>query len=570
MLTEVKESLSKEIGKSCKLEKEKIFQTFSVPKEEFGDLSTNVAFVLAKEQGKNPMEIAQQLKGAIEKNEYVERIETKGPYLNIFLNGKFYSEALKEILKKKEKFGKGKNTKKKMLLEFFHANTHKGVHIGHIRNISLGESLSRVLEFAGNKVTRVNYQGDIGPHVAKCLWGFLNLYNGKAPKEKRGIWLGKVYSEASNKIKDNEELEKQAQEINLKIYAGDKKLSKILRETRQWCLDDFEEFYKEFDVKFDHLYFESQTEKLGKKFVLELLKKGVVKKDDGAIILDFKEEGLGVFILLTREGYPLYSTKDLGLAKLKFDKYKVDQSIHVVGKEQELYFKQLFKTFERIGKAGYKQFEKAAKISHHLIYELVMLPEGKMSSREGTMVLYEDLKQKLLEKVREEIQKRHSDWDESIVEKTAMRITLSAMKFSMVRREPHKQMIFDWDQALSLEGDSGPYIQYVYVRVNGILEKSESKSGASEIEFNTDEKRLIKRLCEFPEIVKKSADSRITHNLADYLLVVAADFNKFYASSPVLKEEGKLRETRLGIVQASGTVIKSGLRLLGIECPEKM
>lgn len=561
-MKEVLNEATKLISKAAGCSLEKASATTEISK--VSDIASTIAFELAKEKKKNPAEIAKEIVKKTGKSKNFSKIDAQGPYINFYFSDGFYADALKKMLK--EKFGKGKKTGKKMMVEYFHANTHKGVHIGHIRTAALGESLSRILEFAGNKVIRANYQGDIGPHVAKCLWGFINLYNEKAPKEKRGVWLGKIYSEASKKIKDDEELEKEVQDINLKLYSGDKKITDMWKKTRQWCLDDFEKFYKEFGIRYDEFYFESQTEKLGKDAALELLKKGIAKKDQGAVIMDLKDDDLAVFILLTKEGYPLYSAKDLGLAKLKFDKYDLDKSIHVVGKEQEFYFKQLFKTFEKAG------MKKAAAASYHLIYELVMLPEGKMSSREGTMVLYEDLKDKLLEISRDEIRKRHDDWDVKKIENTAIKITLAAIKFSMVRRESNRTITFDWDQALSLEGDTGPYLQYAYVRTNGILKKAKYKEKInSKYKFTDNEKKLIKRLYSLPEIVDHSASAFSPHILCEYLLDLATDLNKFYTTSKVITAENKEeRETRLGIVAATNLILANGLNLLGVEAPEAM
>jgi len=537
-------------------------------REGFGDISSRIAFDLASKQKKNPAEIAKVIVDSIDasKSKYFSEIKAVGPYINFYMSDSAYVFVLKKILKDKKKFGKGKKTGKQMMVEYFHANTHKGVHIGHIRNISLGESVCRLLEFSGNKVIRANYQGDIGPHVAKCLWGFINLYHEKAPKENRGVWLGKVYSEASQKVKGNEELEKQVQEINIELYSKEKDIYDIWKKTRGWCLDDFDRFYREFGVKFDELYFESQTEGPGKEISLELLEKGIANKDQGAVIMDLRDDDLGVFVLLTKEGYPLYSAKDLGLAKLKFEKYKLDKSIHVVGKEQEFHFNQLFDTF---AKAGMK---KAAEVSYHLIYELVMLPEGKMSSREGTMVLYGDLKNKLMNITRAEVKKRHGDWSKKQIEETAKKIAFAALKFTMVRRESNRTLIFDWDQALSLEGDSGPYLQYAYVRTNGILKKSDFKMKLSDkYSFNEDEKKLIKELSLFPETALKSASSLAPNTLCAYLLGVASDLNRFYVASPVLKAEKKEeRETRLAIVSATNLILANALELLGIEAPEAM
>ncbi len=566
MIKGINEELADAVARAAGITPHEAHTTIELAKQGFGDFASKIAFSLAAKEKKNPVQIASEIAQKIKKSDYIEKIETRGPYINFYLSDAFYADALKEILKEKKKFGIGKKTKKKVMVEFFHANTHKGVHIGHIRTGSLGEALSRIKEFSGDTVIRANFQGDIGPHVAKCLWGFIHLYNKNAPTEKRGVWLGKVYAEASNKVKDNETLENEVKEINRKLYAGDKEITKLWKETRQWCLDDFEKFYKEFGLSFDELYFESETEKVGTKVVHELLAKGIVKRDDGAIVIDLKEDGLGIFVLITKEGYPLYSTKDIGLAKLKFDKYDLDQSIHVVGKEQEHHFKQLFKTFERIG------FERAARVSYHLIYELVMLPEGKMSSRTGTMILYEDLRDKLLAITEGEVKKRHADMNETEARDIAKKIALAAIKYSMLSRENNRVITFDWEQALSLEGETGPYLQYAYVRTRGILDKTNEKGRPDKAyRFNDEERALIRQLCEFPLIVEKSAHDLAPHHVANYLTDLAATFNKFYAVSPVLNAEKKEeRATRLAVVEATGILLQLGLELLGIECPEKM
>jgi len=534
--------------------------------ERFGDISSTISFELAKEQKKNPAEIAREIAAKMKKSKNFSKVEAVGPYINFYFSDYFYCNALKEILREKEKFGKGKKTGKKMMVEYFDANTHKGVHIGHIRNISLGESVARVLEFSGNKVIRANYQGDIGPHVAKCLWGFINLYHEKAPEKNRGLWLGKVYAEASKKAEESEEVERAIQDINLRLYAREREITEIWKKTRQWCLDDFEEFYREFGVKFDEFYFESQTERIGKEISLELLKKGIAKEDQGAIIVDLRNENLGVVVLLTKEGYPLYHAKDLGLTRLKFEKYDLDRNIYVVGKEQELYFKQLFKILELAG------MKKEAGVSYHLVYELVMLPEGKMSSREGTMVLYEDLKQKMLKMVREEVKKRHEDWDENRLEETARKIALGAIKFSMVRTESNRTIIFDWDRALSLEGDSGPYLQYAYVRTLGIIRKATFKPKVSkDYKFTEDERKLIKRLYSLPAVVESAASTLSPHVICNYLLDLATELNRFYTTSRVLNaEKEEERETRLAIVASTNTVLGTALNLIGIEAPDAM
>lgn len=535
--------------------------------EKFGDVSSTIAFEIARQQKRNPAEIAREIAGKIKPPKSFVKVEAAGPYINFYFSDLFYASLVKEIIKKKEKFGRFKKTKRKIMVEYFDANTHKGIHIGHIRNVSLGEALCRILEFVGEDVIRVNYQGDIGPHVAKCLWGFINLYGAKEPDvEKKGVWLGKVYAEASAKITANPDLENEAMDINLKLYSEDEKISGLWKTTRQWCLDDFNKFYDEFGVRFDEFFFESQTEKIGKEMVVELLSKGIAKKDEGAVIVDLRAENLGVCVLLTKEGYPLYPTKDLGLAKLKFEKYDPAESIHVVGKEQEFYFRQLFKVFEKAG------MKKAAEASYHLIYELVMLPEGKMSSREGTVVLYEELRDKLFSKTLEEVNNRHPDWSENKKSEIAKKIALAALKFQMVRRENNRVLLFDWEKALSLEGDSGPYLQYAYVRTKGILRKAVRRSNMSRTYIlNSDEKKLLRKLVTFEEAAAKAASSLSPHVLCDYLLDLAAELNRFYSVCRVLNaDKDEEKEARLAIILSVNIILGTALRLIGMETLEEM
>ena len=314
------------------------------PQEEFGDISFP-CFQLAKEQRKNPAEIANDVvsKLKIPKGSMIQKAVAKGAYVNFFVDYKKFSKIVLSSASKKSygpnQMGRGKT----YMVEFAHPNTHKGFHIGHLRNITIGESLSRILESSGYKVVRTNYEGDIGPHVAKCLWGILNLYKGKVPKKNKGEWLGRVYAEASQKIVSNLELEREVDEINKKLYGGkDKKLLNLWKETRKWSLDYFAEIYKELQTKFDRLYFESEVEKRGMQISKSAIKKGVAKISEGAIIVDLEKYGLGIFVLITRDGTPLYSAKDLGLAEKEFTDFKTDYIIHVVGSEQTLYFKQLF------------------------------------------------------------------------------------------------------------------------------------------------------------------------------------------------------------------------------------
>ncbi|RMF05274.1 arginine--tRNA ligase [Candidatus Woesearchaeota archaeon] len=562
-----KRTVARHLSQETGIPEEKALSLFEVPPDrKLGDIAFP-CFTLAREMRKPPHQIAEEIALLFDSVKEVEAVESNGPYVNFFFNKAMIAEELfKEIKSKKEEYGQLPKKGKKFMVEYFHANTHKGVHIGHIRNISLGESLCRILEKAGIKVVRVNYQGDIGPHVAKAVWGVLNLHKGEEPKEKRGVWLGKVYAEVNKLLKEKPELEEEIREVTRKIYDNDPEYRKVWEKTRQWCLDDFEEIYRDFGVRYDRFYFESEVEKSAREIARKLLRMGIAKESDGALIVDLEEHGLGVYVLLRSDGMPLYHTKDLALAELKAKEYPdIDMSVHVVGKEQELYFKQIFKTFELYGNP-------LAGKSYHMIYELVMLPEGKMSSREGTLVLYDDLKEKLLEFAEREVRKRHEDWSDDEVKKTAKSIAFAALKFSMLNRDNTKTLIFDWEKAMDFEGETGPYLQYTVTRIKSILRKSREEKAPADLSVlsEPEERGLILHLARFPETVEESASHYKPLLIAKYLVELAQMFNEFYHKHPVLKAEEEVRRARLALLDSIRQVMENGLYLLGIDVLEKM
>jgi arginyl-tRNA synthetase len=572
-------SAMKDLRKDIQKFVKKIFnQELSIevpPDQKLGNYAVP-CFSLAKELKKSPQLIAKDAKEEFEKEIKKDKklakiltVQSTGPYLNFFVEKTFIAdEVIGEILKKKEKYGSSTKSKEKIMVEYFHANTHKGVHIGHIRNISMAEPLCRILEAVGNKVLRVNYQGDIGPHVAKCIWGYKNTKE-LPPITRKGIWLGKLYGVA-HKASEDEKVEKEIKDINLKLYAGDKELIKVWKETRQWCLDDFEQFYKEFNVKFDEFYFESETEKEGKKIANELLKKSIAVKDGGAVIVDLKKHDLGVAIILTREGYALYQTKELGLAKKKLDKHKVDKSIHVVGQEQELFFQQIFKIYELMGSS-------LAHKSYHLSYGLVMLPEGKMSSREGTMVLYSDLIEELISLARSEVVKRHQGWQAYKIDEVSRKIAFGAMKFAMVNRDTNKEIIFEKQRVLDFEGETAAYVQYVFARINSLFRKAEEEKIKVDLKHadlsllkEIQEIELINLLKSYPNVLEHAAEDYRPNLVARYVLDLAQKFNEFYHSCLILKEKEKLRNARLTLAKAVQQTTNNALYLLNIDTCDEM
>src|SRR3989344_2354444 len=517
-------------------------------------------FSLSKIYKKDPKQIALDLSKKI-KSKYF-RIEANGPYLNFFIDRKVFSEnSIKEILK--PNFGKFNKTNKKILVEFCHANTHKAFHIGHTRNICLGESLSRILEFTGNKVIRANYQGDIGMHVAKTIYGLLNLnkLNLKEPKTDKGKWLCIVYAAASNLFSKDENIAKEINEINQKLYSGDKKLIIIWKESRKWSIDYFEKnVYPVFNVKFDRFYFESEVEKKGVERVKKLLKEGYAKLSDGAIIVDLNEYSLGIFLILKSDGNALYSTKDLALAELQDKEFSPNLMLHVVGSEQSLYFKQLIKTIELYNR-------KLGEKEKHLSYELVILPSGKMSSREGKVILFDDTLDEMNAHAQKEIKVR-AKLNEKELKKRAKIIALSAIKFSMLSQDPKKVIVFDQEKSISFEGDTGPYLLYSYARANSILNKVKEKNKLNIKEINDNEFLVVKKLSQFNEVLLKSSEQFNPALVANYSFELCQLFNEFYHSSKVI---GSGREDFLiYLVKSFKEVLGKSLNLLGIESLKEM
>jgi arginyl-tRNA synthetase len=553
----MKDVVIKTIKSYVKLDEKRIESLIEVPPKGMGDYAFP-CFVLSSKLKKKPQDVAKELASKIKLPKEIEKVDAVGSYLNFFMNKKLFMEqTIKEINKD---YGSGKKKKEKLMLEFCHVNTHKDFHIGHLRNICIGESLSRILELNGYKIIRTNYQGDIGPHVSKTIWGFINLYNEKAPAKDKGRWLGNIYSDANEKVTDSSELEEELREITKKIYSGDKSLTKVWNMTREWSLDCFNEVYKDLDVKFDKLYFESEMAKPGTEISKELLKKRVAKISDGATIVDLKKYKLGIAVLLTKDGNPLYHAKDFALAEKQFTDFKIDKNIHVVASEQDLYFKQLFKIFDLMGSKG-------AGKSYHLSYGLVILKTGKMSSRGGNVVSYHELKDKMMKKTIDEVKKRNKDMDEKNVDKIAKQVAIGAMKYEMLSTGSSKDLVFDWEIALKLEGDTAPYLQYSTVRAKRILEKSKTKPDFKGFEKEI-EYELVKKLSEFPEIVENSASNYRPHLIVNYASSLARMFNEFYEKCPVIKS--KYASSRLEIVNSVEIVLERALNLLGIEVPERM
>jgi arginyl-tRNA synthetase len=552
--TEIENLLKKEGIKEIKLEKP--------PEGIKADLAFP-CFELARQKKRNPVEIAKELKEKIEVKGLVKEIKAEGPYLNFYINHKKSNEEiLKNIIKMKDKYGKGLQ-KEKIMVEFSQPNPHKAFHIGHLRNTVLGDSLIRILKYSGNKVVSSNYINDTGMHVAKCLWAYERFFKNKKPKENKGRWLGEIYSYAAKKMNEKEEYNKEINDVLEKIESKDPEIIKLWKKTRKWSLDEFRRIYKELGVSFDVWFYDSDLGERGKQVVNELLKKKIARKSEGAIIVDLEKYGLGIALILKTGGTTLYITKDFALAEEKFRKYKIDKSIYVTGSEQRHHFSQLFKILEL---SGFKQ----AKKCKHISYGLISLKEGKMSSREGNVILYETLLEKMSEKALKETKKRHKEWGKNKLEYTSKIIAIGALKYGMLNISHNRNIVFDWQSALSLEGNTAPYLQYSYVRASSILRKQKLSKFDAKLLKEKEEISLISKLSEFPLMVEKASLEYSPHIIANYLFELSQLFNLFYEKHQVLKAGKGLKEARLALVKSTAQVLNNGITLLRIEILKKM
>ncbi len=550
--------------KDVELKEEEIEKFLEIPPAlEMGDYAFP-CFFLAEKLKQEPRQIALEVREKIGTSPLdFEDIQTKGAYINFFVDKKELArQVIKDILKQKETFGKRKKTNKKIMIEFSQANTHKAFHVGHIRGTSLGESLSRVLEFCGDKVIRANYQGDTGMHVAKWIWCY-EKYHKKEKLKNDESWIASIYVDAVKKLSKHKTLQKEVNVINQKLFTGeDKQLNSLWEKTRKFSLDSFEKIYKELNTHFDVYFFEGEMEKKGVEIADELLKKKIAKLSEGATIIDLKKYNLGVWVLLRKDKTVLYSAKDVVLAKKKLEEYKTDRNIYVIGAAQSLHIAQLFKTLElmKLPKAKNCEFVPVSE---------VRLPTGKMSSRTGDNILYSDFIKEITEHTKKEIKKREPKISKAELDKRALKISMAAIKYSMLKQGPNKNIIFKKENALNFQGDTGPYLLYSYARASSILKKSKLKNKQFQI-FNLKPKEfeLIKKLSQFPEVVLNSYKNLNPSVIANYSYQLAQIFNEFYHACPVINSQQE--SFRLALMEAFRQILKNSLSLLGIDVLEKM
>ncbi|RME89768.1 MAG: arginine--tRNA ligase [Anaerolineae bacterium] len=538
-------------------------------------------------------EIAEGVREHLGTPEGFSRVEAVKGYLNLYFSTAEYARRVVEtVLRDKADFGRGAPKGERVMVEYAQPNTHHSFHIGHYRNAILGESLARLVEFAGFETIRASYPGDIGLGVITVLWIYDKFYKGQEPEgiHERGQWLLKLYVEATQLLepKEDETPEARAQreaydaerrEMLRKWDAGDPYVRELWLRTREWSLEELRAILEMLDIHIDVWFYESEVDEPAKEIVEELIARGIAEDErpEGPVIvridekLGLKKEKYRTAVILRSDGTTLYLTKDLALAKIKFEKYGVDRSIYVVDTRQSLHFQQVFKILELW---GFPQAEKC----YHLGYGFVSLPEGAMSARRGRVVLFKDVADEAVRRVLSVESEKSPDLSEEERRAVAQKIGLGALAYAMLSVDNNKDTVFDMDAALSFEGRTGPYIQNAHVRAASILRKAGPLAGRAtsrtpDFDYNLTphEIRLIDLISRFPATVEQAAQEYRPLVMATYAYDLATAFHSFYHAVPVLQaEEEGIRLARLALVAAAKQTIANALRLLVIHAPEVM
>ena len=522
------------------------------------------------------VELAEMTAATLGKPAGFERVEAVKGYLNLFFSSSEYAQrVLETVLSEGIDFGRLPRRGERVMVEFSQPNTHKAFHVGHLRSAILGDTLCRILDFGGYDVVRANYPGDIGLHVIKWLWCYENFHLGEKPLKDITRWMGEIYAEAGDRLVENPELESEVRALYARWDQREPAIVKLWEETRQWSLDGFTQLYAQLDIHFDLYYFNSMVEHPGKEVVKELIEKGIAQDErpTGPVIvkidelLGLKDEKYRVLVVLRSDNTALYATEDLALAKRKFSDYPdLSRSFYIVDVRQSLHFQQVFKTLEI---AGYPW----ATQCQHIPYELVNLPGNVvMASRDGTVVLLEDLIREATKRAMEVVEEKNPDLSGEQKQAVAQAVGIGAIKYPMLARENTKIVTFDWQSALDFNGQAAPYIQYAHVRANSILRKAGGvpQSPNAAYPLAKSEVQLIDLISRFPKEVSRASGEMKPLHIANMAYDLAKTFSDFYNECPVISAPEPLRSGRLRLVAASRQALANALGLLGIQAPESM
>jgi len=520
-------------------------------------------------------EFAEILKTQVEELPGFARIEAVRGYLNLYFEPHQYAErVVSTVLEQGSGFGSQDQQGELVMVEYSNPNTHKPLHVGHLRNVILGGSVCNILEASGKKVIRANYIGDIGLHVIKWMCNYEMYHSGEQPGVDKMRWMADLYAEADKRFVSEPEFEAAVRDYFGRWDAGEQHLKDLWKQTRDWSMEGFDQVYALLGEHFDRIYFESEVEEPGKALIDQLIENGLAEdgRPENPVIIDLDKklgtkEEYRVVVILRSDGTSLYATKEIPLAIMKFQEYDLDQSIYVIDVRQSLHMKQMSKVMELMGYPW-------ADRMRHLAYEIVNLPGNvTMSSRDGTVVLLDDLIHEATQRALEVVREKNPTLDADRMQEVAEKVALGAIKYPMIARENTKIVTFDWDSALDFNGQSAPYIQYAVVRANSILRRL-NEPAPSKATFSHQllpvEVNLIEKISQLPEVVQKAAVEFKPSLVATYAFELAQAFNDFYTQCPVLSAKGATRLSRLVLVQAAKISLENGLSLLGIQSPQVM
>lgn len=535
------------------------------PSYDMGDFAFPV-FKLAKEYKKAPNIIAKELEDKLSYDDNFERIEAVGPYLNFFINKeKLASEVIREIKEKKEKYGSSNlGEGKKVIVEFSSPNIAKPFHIGHIRSTVIGNSLSKIYKFLGFDVVTINHLGDYGTQFGMLIsaykrWGDKDVIEKDPIRE-----LLKLYVRFNSEAETNPELMDEARQWFKKLEDKDEEALNLWQWIRDISLKEFHKVYDLLNIKFDSYAGESFYSDKMPAVVEEMKSKGLLKESEGALIVDLEPYGMPPALIMKKDGSTLYTTRDIAAAIYRKEHYDFYKNIYVVASQQNLHFKAWIKILELM---GYEW----ANDCIHVPFGMVSLEEGTLSTRKGRVVFLEDVLNTAIERTKEIIEERNPNLPNK--EEVAKQVGIGAVVFQELFNQRIKDYTFSWERTLSFEGETGPYVQYTHARANSLLEKGgyDESYEISYIDLTKEEEtNIIRNIYGFPEVVVDAMEKNEPYFITRHILELAKLFNKYYNSTSIIVEDEKLKQTRLSLVYAVKTVIKTGLSLLGIEAPNKM
>lgn len=564
--------------------------TINITKKEHEGDFTIVVFPLVRFSKLSPEQTAEQLGTALQKETgIIASYNVIKGFLNLSLSDVYWMETLSGI-SDNATYGQLPANNQKVLLEYCSPNTNKPLHIGHVRNMLLGFSTSQILKATGYDVTKVSIYNDRGIAICQSMVAYLRYGNGATPQSSGvkgdhfvGDWYVKFNQVASEEIMalentpaDKDEAKKmtpifkEAQQMLLKWEAGDAETVKLWQQMNEWVYSGFDVTYKQLGVDFDKDYFESNTYKLGKEITDEGLQKDIFyKRPDGAVAIDLTADGLDEKVLLRSDGTSIYITQDLGTAQMRYEEFNMDKMIYVVANEQDYHFKVLKLILQKLGKQW-------ADGIYHLSYALVESPTGRFKSREGKTADADDLISEVL-RIAEEKTKELGKIDGFTEEQAQVlyrTIGLGALKYFILRVNPYKKIIFNPEESIDFHGHTGPFIQYTHARIRAIMRKAADSaiavSFSSAYKLNDEERELVKQLSEFENVLVSAAEKYDPSEVANYIYQLAKTYNKFYHDWPVLNAGEQERSFRVGLSEQTARIIKQGMKLLGIDVPEKM